>query len=353
MHFHHLHFYVRDAAFWRNWFASKLSFESVEQATCVSSPCAERLRQGNVDICLSDPASSVEAAQYLRKHPPGLVDIALATDRFEEDYARAKSQGASLTKPITIGPDGMRQCQLHGWADLRHTLIEVSSSTYALAGQHHEPAAVSPWLSAIDHVVLNVDKGDLAIAAGWYQRVFGLQRGQQFEISTANSGLRSQVLIHPTGTLQLPINEPSSANSQIQEFLHHNQGAGAQHVALRSQDAVSAIAHFRQQGLALISVPKTYYDGLHQRADCPLQDTTAASRQQLLLDWPKGGHQGLLMQTFTKPIFTEPTFFFEIIERTAYLEQGQLKSARGFGEGNFQALFEAIERAQLERGSLR
>ena len=204
----------------------------------------------------------------------------------------------------------------------------------------------------IDHVVLNVPQGELSAASNWYQRVFGLESGQQFDINTVRSGLRSQVLIHPDGSLQLPINEPTSANSQIQEFLHHNRGAGVQHVALRSRDAAGAIAHFRQQQLPLISVPDTYYERLQQRSDCPVSDTSAASRQQLLLDWAQGGKQGMLLQTFTQPIFAEPTFFFEIIERSTYLEKGQTRVAQGFGEGNFQALFEAIERAQIERGAL-
>ncbi|MEL7227227.1 MAG: 4-hydroxyphenylpyruvate dioxygenase, partial [Cyanobacteria bacterium J06576_12] len=137
-----------------------------------------------------------------------------------------------------------------------------------------------------------------------------------------------------------------------QEFLHHNRGAGVQHVALRSQNALRAIAHFRNQGLQLLSVPQTYYDTLKEQPDCPLYDLSDITQQQLLLDWSKGGEQGMLLQTFTQPIFAEPTFFFEVIERSDYKENGQVKIAQGFGEGNFQALFEAIEQSQLERGSL-
>lgn len=309
------------------------------------------LWQGGIDIRLSDPARSPSAANYLQHHPPGLADVAFASTHFDRDLKRAIAQGATLLSDVSVGPEGQRQCQIQGWADLRHTLVEVSSqwvSHQTACQQESGPHR----LSAIDHVVINVPEGELVTVTDWYRRIFGLENGQRFDISTANSGLRSQVLVHPEGPLQLPINEPSSANSQIQEFLNQNQGAGVQHVALRSHDAVSAIAHFRQQGLALINVPQTYYDSLNQRANCPIRDTSAASQQQLLLDWAKDGQQGLLMQTFTQPIFAEPTFFFEVIERGTYLAQGQLKSAQGFGEGNFQALFEAIERAQRERGAL-
>ncbi|MEO0648315.1 MAG: 4-hydroxyphenylpyruvate dioxygenase, partial [Cyanobacteria bacterium J06650_10] len=101
-----------------------------------------------------------------------------------------------------------------------------------------------------------------------------------------------------------------------------------------------------------LNVPHTYYEDLQKRPGCPLDDLSAISQQQLLIDWHQKGDQGMLLQTFTEPIFAEPTFFFEIIERSHYQEHGKLKTAQGFGEGNFQALFEAIERAQIERGSL-
>jgi 4-hydroxyphenylpyruvate dioxygenase len=345
MYFHHLHFYVRDVAFWRDWFVSKLAFTALTHQNPSPIQPAEVLVQGAIEIRLSSDASEGAAAAYLRQHPSGLADVGFASDRFDQVLTRSLANGATLTQPVSLNTAGQRQCQLQGWADLRHTLVEVSAQWVAA----HLAAASATRLCAIDHVVLNVPQGDLAVAVAWYQRVFGLVSTQQFDITTPRSGLRSQVLAHPEGTLQIPINEPSSENSQIQEFLHHNQGPGIQHVALRSCDAVSAIAHFRQQGLPLISVPKTYYDSLQQRPDCPLPDTAMASRQQLLLDWAKGGQQGMLLQTFTQPIFAEPTFFFEVIERTTYTEAEQIKCAQGFGEGNFQALFEAIERAQIER----
>ena len=357
MHFHHLHFYVRDVAFWQAWFIHKLAFQlGARELPGTGRPYPVILIQGNIEVRLSGSTSSTtvpadaEADRYLQKHPPGLVDVAFASDRFDYLLAQLQRQGAQFLTQVTLNADGQRQCQIQGWADLRHTLVEVSPEW--ATEQQQEGTGDTSWLSAIDHVVLNVPQGELLAASNWYQQVFGLETGQKFDITTARSGLRSQVLIHPEGTLQLPINEPSSANSQIQEFLNHNRGAGVQHVALRSRDAVRAITHFRQQQLPLISVPDTYYEGLQQRSDCPIGDTSAASRQQLLLDWAQGGQQGMLLQTFTQPIFPEPTFFFEIIERSAYIEKGQTKVAQGFGEGNFQALFEAIERAQVARGSL-
>ncbi len=374
MYFHHLHFYVRDAAAWKEWFIQKLGFELIAVTVDAEERAGEltpvQLQQDGIEIWLSDAEHSTSARQYLRQHPPGLVDIAFATDQFDTVVKRARQQGAQFLTPVTAYGHNQRHCQIAGWADIRHTVLEVSAQWIGEHQPHiptHLPStAQSPsqptgnlsqraqtaWLSFIDHVVINVPQGELRAAVTWYQRVFGLQQGQSFEITTDHSGLCSQVLIHPEGTLQLPINEPSSANSQVQEFLHHNRGAGVQHVALRSQNAVGAIAHFRHQGLKLINVPQTYYDKLHDRPGCPLHDLSAVSRQQLLLDWKPSGEEGMLLQTFTEPIFGEPTFFFEIIERGQYYRDGQTKTAEGFGEGNFQALFEAIERAQMERGSL-
>ncbi|MEL7140850.1 MAG: VOC family protein [Cyanobacteria bacterium J06573_11] len=393
MYFHHLHFYVKDSAVWQQWFNQKLSFQtdggsnharSRNKAPInapINAPVNRAikpqtiLRQGHIEIRLSDPSQSASVERHLAAHPPGLVDIAFGTNQFDSILEQALRAGAILTAPVTRNDSGNRQCQLQGWAHLRHTLVEVSEQWIsehikAATGLCSEQQAA--LLSTIDHVVINVLKGKLEAAVAWYQQVFGLQLGQAFEINTRHSGLRSQVLVHPDGLLQMPLNEPSSENSQIQEFLHHNRGAGVQHVALSSVDAIDAIAHFRAQGLSLLHVPDTYYDTLHQHPNYPASHRATLSKiqqQQLLIDWPQSsqplgqpgkqsekqtaGQPGTLLQTFTQPIFTEPTFFFEIIERSQYTNQGQLCTTQGFGEGNFQALFEAIERAQMQRGSLK
>ena len=357
MHFHHLHFYVENVTFWRRWFIDKMAFSPRREECALKSQATNNrldpyksLIQGNIEIRLSGSDGTdilgenpSEVVDYLNKHPSGIADVGFASDRFDEVVDCAIAQGAVLTKAIHLNQQGQRQCQFRGWADLRHTLVEIARPA---------PDSSDALLQAIDHVVINVPRGELKAVSDWYRQTFSLNNGQRFEINTARSGLRSQVLVHHNGSLQLPLNEPSSQNSQIQEFLRYNQGAGVQHVALRSADAVRAIAHFKKQGLDLIDVPDTYYDQLPLRSDCPLMNMSAVSRQRLLVDWADGGQQGMLLQTFTKPIFAEPTFFFEIIERGRYLKDGKPEVAQGFGEGNFQALFEAIERSQMERGSL-
>ena len=122
---------------------------------------------------------------------------------------------------------------------------------------------------------------------------------------------------------------------------------------MQTDDIVAAIAQLRQRGLSLLSVPKTYYTQLQQRPgfDPSATDWQAVTKQQILVDWQPEVSPALLLQTFTQPIFKQPTFFFEVIERQVYRRNGQAQQAQGFGEGNFRALFEAVEREQLKRHS--
>lgn len=302
-----------------------------------------------------------------------------------------------------------RQATVTGWGNLRHTLIETRQlsrhdalvdrsiqdrltqdqliqtdgashspsrpsalQSYFDAGFEHvckasddfqsaRPSTLSaltmersPLIAAIDHVVLNVPKGELDPAVDWYIRAFGLRRQQQFSIQTERSALRSQVLEHPHGNVQLPINEPASPQSQIQEFLDTFGGSGIQHIALRTNDILTTIAHMRQQRVKFIEVPPTYYDQLKQRPefDSTTANWEAIAQLQILADWCRNTPQALLLQTFTQPLFGKPTFFFEIIQRQPYPTHHGYRLAEGFGEGNFQALFEAIEREQIKRGCL-
>lgn len=209
------------------------------------------------------------------------------------------------------------------------------------------PQSPTEAFTHIDHIVLNVAAGDLAKAVQWYQQVLDFQPQQVFTIQTEKSGLCSQVMVHPVTGTQLPINEPTSANSQIQEFLDVNGGAGVQHIAIATRNIVGTIAQRRRQGMSFINVPPSYYSQLRDRYpgyNFSTAQWDAIAQQQILVDWQAQSPQALLLQTFTQPIFAEPTFFFEFIERRW--------GAKGFGEGNFRALFEAIEREQMKRGCL-
>lgn len=349
MNIDHVHFYVEDAQYWQNWFTHKWGFQLLSSAT-TSNALTVKVGNSAIQFQISAPQTDDSSvAAYLRRHPAGIADLAFQVTNLEQVMQQAARQGAEVLLPIQqvqTETGWQKLAQIRGWGDLQHTLIE----------QHHAAsfAADAEW-AGIDHVVLNVEQGDLSPATTWYEAIFGLQRCQNFAIQTEYSALCSQVLSHPQGLVQFPINEPASAESQIQEFLNWNRGAGIQHIALRTHQIVPLMARLRQQGIPFLAVPADYYEQLQQRSGFPLSltESQAIAQQQVLADWQSDNPQALLLQAFTHPIFEQPTFFFELIERRSYRLNHQLQTAEGFGEGNFRALFQAIEREQIKRGSLK
>jgi len=385
----HLHFYVEDAQRMRDWLVQRMGFVALAgQVDARQDTQVELVGQGAVRFLLSSarsPASPV--ARYLKHHPPGIVDIALRVEGLEQGWKAFLSRlpstplEASTDKRLVTGlhhQDGLVWGAIALCDTLRHTLIERSQAP--LSDLTYPGITLTPYspvdvpsstlaqpLEWIDHVVLNVPQGKLEAMTDWYARVFGFQQKQSFRIKTSHSGLQSAVMQDATGTIQIPINEPATANSQIQEFLDCNRGAGVQHVALRTRDAIATVSQLRQRQVPFIEVPATYYEALLQREGCRLtpEQVRAIAAQKLLVDWQANDPQALLLQTFTHPVFAEPTLFFEMIERqatqspayalspTAKATQPQtLTPVQGFGERNFQALFEAIEQEQIRRGSL-
>jgi 4-hydroxyphenylpyruvate dioxygenase len=390
MNIDHVHFYVEDATAWREWFVYTLGFESLVGHSTLHTQ-TEVVKNGKIHFVLSSPlADSSPVSQYLSLHPPGVADVAFQVVDLEKAIATAVNHGAQLLQPIQQEQQqgSLKWAKVSGWGDLTHTLVERSGFTSLLpygdkpvleTAQATEPRLrlnlSSIWLEQqgvapnsiapdfldctadfidIDHVVLNVATGDLAAAVVWYENTLGFERQQTFAIQTERSGLCSQVLVHPQGGVKFPINEPASATSQIQEFLDVHRGSGVQHIALQTADVVQQIAHLRQRGLAFLPVPPTYYSQLRQRPGFCLSESAlqAIAHQQVLVDWREDTPQAMLLQAFSQPIFELPTFFFELIERQTYSYAKHLAQAQGFGEGNFRALFEAIEREQIKRGSL-
>jgi len=363
MNIDHIHFYVEDAARSRDWFVKTMGFRSVAGGTGRFAQ-VEVVKNGPVYFVLSSPLTqSGPVAEFLQVHPSGVADLAFGVADVDAAIAQAIQAKAKVLQHVQIeaGPQGsLKWAKIMGWGALGHTLIERSGITpllpwaseqgltSPLVGEdlEQQPPETAPFcFTGIDHIVLNVTIGDLQPAIAWYQDVLQFQPNRTFEIQTARSALCSKVLVHPDGSAQLPINEPASPSSQIQEFLDLNGGPGIQHIALRTTDIVQAIAQLRQRGLAFLDVPTGYYTQLQQRSGASSLnlDWQAIQAQQVLVDWQEQSPHALL-QTFTRPIFTQPTFFFELIQRQA--------QAQGFGEGNFLALFEAIEQEQIKRGSL-
>ncbi|NET02582.1 MAG: 4-hydroxyphenylpyruvate dioxygenase [Sphaerospermopsis sp. SIO1G2] len=350
MQIDHVHFYVEDAQGWRNWFVKCLGFQAVNNS-CFPTfgnqenlfhTCTEVVKNGNIYFLLSSPLLSTSpVAEFLRYHPPGVADIAFAVTDVEAAIRKAKLHGAKILQPIRDSGT-YKYSKVATWGRLTHTLIERNVENIPVYSTNHD------GFTAIDHIVLNVPVGDLQTAVNWYSSVFDFQPQQKFDIHTGRSGLHSQVMISAERNVQIPINEPSSPNSQIQEFLDINRGAGIQHIALRTANIVKAIAQFREAGVCFLSVPNNYYSELQKRLNLPLSpsELQAIAQQEILIDSQENESlEALLLQIFTQPIFNQPTFFFEFIERRFH--------ASGFGEGNFKTLFAAIENEQVKRGFLR
>jgi 4-hydroxyphenylpyruvate dioxygenase len=348
-----VHFYLEDATAWRNWFTHKLGFQAVASSSNASHTRTEVVRSGSVYFVLSSPLTPLSpVAQFLRQHPPGVADVAFCVENLAAVIQRAIAYGAKVLQPIQH-QEGCKWAKIAAWGSLAHTLIESREARGEDGENSHLPPSAelrskptAYQFTGIDHIVLNVAAGDLERAVAWYENVLEFHSQQRFKIQTDRSALHSQVMVSRDRCVQFPINQPASPNSQIQEFLDVNRGSGIQHIALQTPNIVQAIAQFRSCGVSFLPVPPTYYTQLQERQGLPLSAAEFAeiARQQILIDWQETNPHALLLQTFTQPIFAQPTFFFELIERRS--------QAEGFGEGNFRALFEAIEREQIKRGSL-
>ena len=194
----------------------------------------------------------------------------------------------------------------------------------------------------IDHVVANVEHMDEWV--DYYDRIFGFEPIMHFDINTGRSALMSKVVGDHDGYIKMPINEPSSKNSQIQEFLDAYNGPGVQHIALLTPDIVRTVRAMRLQDVAFLEVPDTYYDPAVLSARTGVIDENLEELRELKILVDRDSEDGYLLQLFTKCVFARPTLFFEVIQRKG--------NSHGFGEGNFRALFEAIEREQQLRGTL-
>ncbi|MGH8488838.1 MAG: 4-hydroxyphenylpyruvate dioxygenase, partial [Gammaproteobacteria bacterium] len=197
-------------------------------------------------------------------------------------------------------------------------------------------------LTYVDHLTHNVRKGRMDEWASFYERLFDFSEIRYFDIQGQKTGLKSRAMASPGGKIRIPINEPSDRHSQIQEYLQAYGGEGIQHIALATHDIYTTVESLRERGVKFLDVPETYYDALEKRVPGHGEDLERLRRDRILIDGATRQEQGgLLLQIFTETVIGP--IFFEVIQR---------KGNEGFGEGNFQALFEAIEREQMQRGVL-
>lgn len=205
----------------------------------------------------------------------------------------------------------------------------------------HANGTPSTGLVYIDHLTHNVYRGNMDKWADFYARIFNFKEIRYFNIEGKLTGLLSRALGSPCGKIKIPLNESKDDKSQIEEFLHDYQGEGIQHVAFSTDDIYTTVNQLKVQGIRFLDVPDTYYEMIENRIPWHRESITLLRKERLLIDGEKDPAAGLLLQIFTENLFGP--VFFEIIQR---------KGNEGFGEGNFQALFEAIERDQIKRGTL-
>jgi 4-hydroxyphenylpyruvate dioxygenase len=294
-----------------------------------------------------------EITRHYSRHGDGVRDIALTVPDATEAYRQAVQRGARAIREPTKFEDDHGAVELSAiatYGDTIHTFVERSSYdgpflpgfvSVSANGQAREGVG----LTNIDHIVGNVELGRMDDWVEFYERVFGMTNILHFgdeQIHTEYSALMSKVMSDGEGKIKFPINEPAEGKrkSQIEEYIEFYNGAGAQHIALASTDIVATVQELKRRGLLFLDTPDTYYEEAPERVGEIEEDFAELREHKILVDRDEDGY---LLQIFTKTAQDRPTLFFEVIER---------HGARGFGDGNFKALFEAIEREQALRGNL-
>ncbi len=304
-------------------------------------------RQGCINFIVNREPHSL-AAYFAAEHGASACGMAFRVHDAHQAYARALELGA---QPVDIptGPMELKLPAIKGIGGAPLYLIdrfEEGKSIYDIDFVFHEGADRHPkghGLRLIDHLTHNVYHGRMNYWAGFYERLFNFREIRYFDIKGEYTGLTSKAMTAPDGLIRIPLNEESGkGGGQIEEFLMQFNGEGIQHIALLSDDLLASVDALRQAGVGLMTAPPaTYYQMLDERLPGHGENPAALQKRGILLDGStEGGQTRLLLQIFSQPQFGGPVFF-EFIQR---------KGDQGFGEGNFKALFESLERDQIQRG---
>jgi 4-hydroxyphenylpyruvate dioxygenase len=293
-----------------------------------------------------------EIAEHVTKHGDGVRDLALWVDDARDAHAKATERGAvSVHEPRVLKDnDGeIVIAAIKTYGDTIHSLVERRNYRGlfmpGFVSRTPKFQAEESGLMYVDHCVGNVELGKMNEWVGFYERVMGFKNLLTFDdkdISTEYSALMSKVMANGNERIKFPINEPASGKkkSQIDEYLEFYGGPGVQHMALATNDIIKTVTTLRDRGVEFLSTPTSYYQELQGRVGKIDEPLDVLASLGILVDRDPDGY---LLQIFSKPVQDRPTVFFEIIQR---------KGARGFGKGNFKALFQAIEREQELRGNL-
>jgi 4-hydroxyphenylpyruvate dioxygenase len=311
------------------------------------------LEQGDIRFVVTSPLREEhEITRHQARHGDGVRDIALTVPDATEAYRQAVQRGArGVAEPSTLEDDFgvLETAAIATYGDTIHTF--VNRTDYAgpfmpgFVSASSNGSSKGLGLTNIDHIVGNVELGRMNDWVDFYERVFGMTNILHFgdeQIHTEYSALMSKVMSDGEGKIKFPINEPAEGKrkSQIDEYIEFYGGAGAQHIALATTDIVETVEVLKEHGMIFLDTPDSYYDDVVDRVGEIAEDYDDLQRHKILADRDEDGY---LLQIFTKTAQDRPTLFFEVIER---------HGATSFGEGNFKALFEAIEREQALRGNL-
>jgi 4-hydroxyphenylpyruvate dioxygenase len=351
--FDHIELYVSDPAKTAQYFENSFGFDTLLRSAPADFDSALLLGQGDMRILVSNYTRQAAAASHIARHGDSVKDIALMVDNVDGTYNQAIRNGAMpVEEPhdVSAGPHTIRLATVGTPADLVHTLIKRDEALLLLprSGSIQATDGVPPskyGIRSIDHVALAVEQGRLDEWREYYQSAFGFHVTHEEITRTELTAMRSLVMENPMRTVKLPIMEPAEGKkqSQIRDFLINHQGAGVQHVAILCDDIGVAIAGLRAAAVRFLEIPDTYYEMLPSRVRESNDYMAMLRSSRALLDKDEWG---ILLQTFSKPVFGRATLFFEFVQR---------KGAKGFGSGNVRALFEAIEREQafqaMEKGA--
>ena len=315
--------------------------------------CSYVLVQDKIRLVLTTPFNAEsEISHHIRKHGDGVKVIALWVDDARSAFVETTNRGAVPVMEPTVFSDEngeVIKSAIKTYGDTIHMFVERKNyKGVFLPGFEKWESEYNPnstGLKYIDHMVGNVDLGEMNQWAEFYANVMGFANLVTFDdkdISTQYTALMSKVMTNGNGRIKFPINEPAQGlkKSQIEEYLDFYGGAGCQHIAVATDDIVFTIAEMRSRGVEFLHVPGTYYDTVADRVGIISEDLNVLKSLGIMVDRDE---EGYLLQIFTKPVEDRPTLFFEIIQR---------KGAKSFGKGNFQALFESIEAEQARRGTL-
>jgi 4-hydroxyphenylpyruvate dioxygenase len=298
-----------------------------------------RFRQGRINLLLNAEETG-QAAEFRRLHGPSASGMAFRVADPAAAHAHAVSEGATAVD-ASRGTLGAGSHAREGIGGSYLYLVAAGQDLYAdwieIEGWEDEAAANGVGLDLLDHLTHNVNRGEMRTWSSFYARLFGFEEQKYFNIKGQATGLFSQAMIAPDRAIRIPLNESQDDTSQIAEFIREYNGEGIQHLALTTDDIFGTVEKLRARGVRLQDTIETYYELVDKRVPGHGEDLERMRKNRILIDGST--EEGLLLQIFTEPMVGP--IFFEIIQR---------KGNEGFGNGNFQALFESIELDQIRRG---